>query len=107
MFPCIQALKAKHPFWEYRRIWAHLHFVEQLPVNEKRILRVMRAHTLQVTPNLKLKAKKALRGSMIRALDAWITYDNKHYLHAARGAKRPDSLNRNPNRSRGTPFVAA
>jgi putative transposase len=24
----IQALKAEHPFWGYRRIWAYLHFVD-------------------------------------------------------------------------------
>ena len=29
----IQALKADHPFWGYRRIWAHLRFAESLAVN--------------------------------------------------------------------------
>jgi hypothetical protein len=33
----IRALKAESPFWGYRRIWASLHFVEQLPVNKNRI----------------------------------------------------------------------
>ena len=46
----IQALKAEHPFWGYRRIWAYLRFVEQLPVNKKRILRLMREHHLLVPP---------------------------------------------------------
>jgi putative transposase len=32
--------------------------VEQLPVNKKRVLRLMREHHLLVTPNLKLKAKR-------------------------------------------------
>jgi putative transposase len=54
----IRALKAEHPFWGYRRIWAYLHFVEQLPVNKKRVLRLMRAHHLLVTPNLRLRAKR-------------------------------------------------
>jgi putative transposase len=58
LLPRIQALKAEHPFWGYRRIWAYLHFAEQLPVNKKRILRVMREHHLLVQPNLKLKAKR-------------------------------------------------
>jgi hypothetical protein len=31
LLPRIQALKADHPFWGYRRIWAYLHFGEQLP----------------------------------------------------------------------------
>ena len=52
------ALKAEHPFWGYRRIWAYLRFVEQLPVNKKRIWRLMREHHLLVPPNLRLKAKR-------------------------------------------------
>jgi putative transposase len=28
----IQALKVEHPFWGYRRIWAHLRFVEWLRI---------------------------------------------------------------------------
>jgi putative transposase len=54
----IQALKAEHPFWGYRRIWAYLHFVEQLAINKKRVLRVMREHHLLVQPNGKLKATR-------------------------------------------------
>jgi putative transposase len=54
----IQALKAEHPFWGYRRIWAYLHFVEQLAINKKRVLRVMREHNLLVQRNRKLKATR-------------------------------------------------
>lgn len=54
----IQGLKAEHPFWGYRRIWAYLHFVEGLSVNKKRVRRVMREHHLLVKPNSKLKAKR-------------------------------------------------
>jgi putative transposase len=54
----IRALKAAHPFWGYRRIWAYLRFVEQRPVNKKRVLRLMREHHLLVTPNLRLKATR-------------------------------------------------
>jgi putative transposase len=54
----VQALKAEHPFWGYRRIWAYLRFVEQWPVNKKRVLRLMREHHLLVLPNRKLKAKR-------------------------------------------------
>ena len=42
----IQALKADHPFWGYRRIWAQLRFAEGLAVNKKRILRLMRGARL-------------------------------------------------------------
>ena len=51
-------MKAEHPFWGYRRIWAYLRFVEPLPVNKKRIWRLMREHHLLVPPNLQLKAKR-------------------------------------------------
>lgn len=63
LLPRIQQLKSEHPFWGYRRIWAYLHFVEQLPVNKKRILRLMREHHLLVPPNLRLKAKRTPTGS--------------------------------------------
>jgi putative transposase len=56
--PRIAALKAEHPFWGYRRVWAYLRFVEQLPVNKKRIWRLMREHRLLVPPDLRLKAKR-------------------------------------------------
>ena len=53
-----QALKSDHPFWGYRRIWAHLKFVDHLAINKKRILRVMRERGLLVTPHTRLKAKR-------------------------------------------------
>jgi putative transposase len=58
----IRALKAEYPVWEYRRSWAYLRFVEQLPVNKKRILRLMREHQLLVTPNRRLIAKRTPTG---------------------------------------------
>ena len=54
----IQALKADHPFWGYRRIWAQLRFAEGLAVNKKRILRLMREHGLLVRGNPRLKATR-------------------------------------------------
>jgi putative transposase len=58
LLPRIQELKAEHPFWGYRRIWAYLGFVEQQAVNKKRSLRLMREHRLVVKPDVKLKAKR-------------------------------------------------
>jgi putative transposase len=66
LLPRIQQLKADHPFWGYRRIWAYLRFVEQQPVNKKRVLRLMREHHLLVQPNLRLKAKRTPMGSKPR-----------------------------------------
>jgi transposase InsO family protein len=54
----IQALKAEHPFWGYRRVWAYRRIVEKLPVNKKRMLRLMQEHHLVVTPHVQLKAKR-------------------------------------------------
>ncbi len=54
----IGKLKADHPFWGYRRVWAYLRFVEGLGVNKKRVLRLMRQNQLLVKPGLKLKAKR-------------------------------------------------
>jgi len=54
----IREIKSDHPFWGYRRVWAHLHFVDGLPVNKKRVYRLMREHHLTVKPNHKLKAKR-------------------------------------------------
>ena len=56
-----QALKAEHPFWDDRCIWAYLRVVEQRPVNKKRILRVLQEHHLVVQPNLRPKPKWRLR----------------------------------------------
>lgn len=63
LLPRLQALKAEHPFWGYRRIWAYLRFVEPLPVNKKRMWRLMHEQRLLVPPTLRLKATRARSGS--------------------------------------------
>jgi transposase InsO family protein len=62
----IRELKAEHPFWGYRRIWAYLHFVERRSVNKKRMWRLMREHQLLVTPNRRLRAKRTPTGKKPR-----------------------------------------
>ena len=54
----IEHLKAEHPYWGYRRIWAYLKFHEHLPVNRKRIYRLMKTHNLLVLKNKALKAPR-------------------------------------------------
>jgi putative transposase len=54
----IGAIKADHPFWGYRRVWAHLRYVDGLDVNKKRVYRLMREHGLTVKPHHQLKAKR-------------------------------------------------
>jgi putative transposase len=57
----IEEIKAEHPYWGYRRTWAHLKYVDSFNVNKKRILRLMRAHHLLVKADAKLKAARTLR----------------------------------------------
>jgi putative transposase len=52
----IKAIKAEHPFWGYRRIWAHLKYVDEIGINKKRVLRLLQKHDLLVKPDTKLKA---------------------------------------------------
>ena len=55
----IRQVKADHPFWGYRRTWAHLRYVDNLAINKKRVLRLMQKHALLVKPDMKLKAVRA------------------------------------------------
>ncbi|MCD6094048.1 MAG: IS3 family transposase [Candidatus Omnitrophica bacterium] len=55
----IEHLKAGHPFWGYRRIWAYLKYRQGLTVNKKRIYRLMQENGLLVLPNTRLKAVRA------------------------------------------------
>ncbi len=55
----IRQIKSDHPFWGYRRVWAHLRFIDSLVINKKRIYRLMKEHHLTVKPNHKLKAKRS------------------------------------------------
>ena len=57
----IEEIKAEHPYWGYRRTWAHLKFVDGFSVNKKRILRLMQNHNLLVTADAKLRAARVIR----------------------------------------------
>jgi putative transposase len=54
----IKEIKAEHPFWGYRRMWAHLKYVDKLAINKKRVLRLMQTYDLLMKPNRKLKATR-------------------------------------------------
>jgi putative transposase len=60
--PRLQGLKAAHPFWGYRCIWASWRVVEQVPVNKKRMLRRLREHRVLVTANQRLRAQRTPTG---------------------------------------------
>jgi putative transposase len=54
----IKAVKVDHPLWGYRRVWSYLKYREHIPVNKKRIYRLMKEQALLVTPDVRLKAKR-------------------------------------------------
>jgi len=54
----IRQIKAQHPFWGYRRIWAWLYHHEKGLVNAKRVYRLMKTHDLLVKRNQQLKATR-------------------------------------------------
>ena len=55
----IRDIKAEHPFWGYRRVWAYLKFVGGLAVNKKRIYRLLQENNLLVKGETRLLAKRA------------------------------------------------
>ena len=62
----IKALKADHPFWGYRRVWAWLRYRDRFLVNQKRVRRVMKEHGLMVVRNFH-RAKRTPQRSKPRA----------------------------------------
>ena len=54
----IQPIKADHPFWGYRRIWAYLKYRQNVYINRKCVYRIMKEHNLLVDRNQRLKAKR-------------------------------------------------
>ncbi|MCA1624090.1 MAG: IS3 family transposase [Acidobacteria bacterium] len=66
VLPIIRRLKAEHPFWGYRRIWAYLSFVERIVINKKRVYRLLRENNLLVKGNEKLKARRVSKQSKPR-----------------------------------------
>lgn len=108
----IKNIKAEHPFWGYRRVWAYLRYIDGLIINKKRVYRLMRENNLTVKPNTRLIAKRASERPKPRAdrpkqwelfwlrewenerelsleLDKWVEYYNRSYLHSALGYRAP------------------
>ena len=70
----IREVKVDHPFWGYRRVWAHLKYVDGLEVNRKRVFRLMQRHGLVVKPNTRFKAVRTPQRSKprpTRPLEWW------------------------------------
>ena len=58
LLPRLQQLKADHPAWGYRRVWAYLKYREGLPVNKKRIYRLLQEHRLLAHQTRRLRATR-------------------------------------------------
>ena len=54
----IKEIKTDHPLWGYRRIWSDLKYRQGIPVNKKRIYRLMKEQNLLVTKETRLKARR-------------------------------------------------
>ena len=54
----IQDIKLNHPFWGYRRVWAYLTYHLHIPVNRKRVYRVMQVNHLLIKDRRLLRAKR-------------------------------------------------
>jgi hypothetical protein len=55
----IKELKADHPFWGYRRVWAWLNYRDKRRISRRRVYRLMKEHDLTVN----VKQYKAKRTS--------------------------------------------
>ncbi len=58
MLDQIKLIKTDHPLWGYRHIWSYLKYRQGIPVNKKRVYRLMKEQQLVVTPQTRLKAKR-------------------------------------------------
>lgn len=67
LLPRLRQLKADHPSWGYRRVWAYLKYREELPVNKKRIYRLLQEHHLLATQTRRLRANRTPVRSKPRA----------------------------------------
>ena len=54
----LKVLKMEHPFWGYRRLWAHLRYVDELVINKKRVRRLVVENKLGVSANTRLRATR-------------------------------------------------
>ncbi len=54
----ILEIKSYHPFWGYRRVWAHLSYINKIKISKNRVYRLMKLHSLLVKSNIRLKVKR-------------------------------------------------
>jgi len=73
----IKEIKTGHPLWGYRRIWSYLKYRQGIPVNKKRVYRLMKEQNLIVTPQtsgLRLNAALCVLNSMPSVpITSWVS----------------------------------
>lgn len=63
----IRDIKAEHPLWGYRRVWAYMRYRDNHVVGKNRVYRLMNEHGLLVSKNDRLRAKRYSTGQKPRA----------------------------------------
>lgn len=58
MISRIQSIKADHPLWGYRRVWAYMRYRDNVIIGKNRVYRLMSELNLLIKPDTKLKAKR-------------------------------------------------
>jgi transposase InsO family protein len=81
----IRELKADHPFWGYRRVWATLRFTDKLLITQKRVRRLMQKHGLLVAATTTLRALRTPTRSKPRPTepDQWYGIDMTKVMTAS------------------------
>jgi putative transposase len=54
----IQDIKANHPLWGYRRVWAYLRYRQAVVVGKNTVCRIMKENALLIQKNTALRAKR-------------------------------------------------
>lgn len=67
MLERIEALKADHPCWGYRRVWSYLRYRENLRIGKNRVYRLLRENRLLAINTRKLRACRASSWSKPRS----------------------------------------
>ena len=53
----IMPIKADHPFWGYRRVWAYLRYRQVVIIGKNRMYRIMKENKLLISKKSRLLAK--------------------------------------------------
>ena len=58
LLPRIYEIKADHPSWGYKRVWAYLRYRDEITIGKNRVYRIMRENNLLTKDTKRLRAKR-------------------------------------------------